>query len=89
MANLVPVVYTLLQFCLCTMKITYLVHKCQMSLQFGPTIKMLSSPLTLVAYVAQTGLHGKTSVQDVWTKLSLKLKSVKHHINPSLGCFLF
>lgn len=60
-----------------------------MSLQFGPTIKILSSPLTLVAYVAQTSLHGKTSVQDVWTKLSLKLKSVKHHKKPFLRGFLF
>ena len=77
------------QFRLCTMKITYLVCKCQMSWQFDQTVKILPSPSTVLAYMAQTGLRGKASVKHTQTKVSLKLKSVKHHKKPFLRGFLF
>ena len=60
--NLVHVIYIRWQFHSCTMKITYSLHKCQMSRQFGLTVKILLSLLTIIAYVAQTGLGDKASV---------------------------
>lgn len=56
-----------------------------MSQQFGPIVKILSSPLTNVAYMAHTHPHSKCTCAkwpstSFWTKLSL-FKFIDFRIN--------